>query len=409
MNSQRGDDAHDMTEDLSDPARPKVVFTPKGNHTATVIFFHGLGDSARGWTSGIEQFARHLPHVKFILPTAPTIPVTLNGGMPCTAWFDIALRGTTPQDMLQLFLKKPPMIDSSFQYVMRIIDDEVQAGIPISRLIFGGFSLGGFLAAYMALQLEHTCAGALMLSAMLFGPSHIQVTPEGKKTPFLYLHGESDGKVPLFAANMSKEKLEQMGVSVEFKTFPNLDHAVNEEELRLAIEWMKKQLPAAADVAALKELAASQGNIAQRRLKDNTSVFLRKLTREDLNGSKGVITSYDAASGRYAVQVDSATMALKADNLVQALKVTYKNAVAEIEDANVEDGTYILSGIGAVPADEVQVPNGSMLRAEGLQSAVGSKLNGSYGEVLSFDKESMRYVVSFGTADTKLKPGNLFP
>jgi len=30
-----------------------------------------------------------MPHVKFILPTAPTQPVTLNMGMPMPSWYDI--------------------------------------------------------------------------------------------------------------------------------------------------------------------------------------------------------------------------------------------------------------------------------------------------------------------------------
>ena len=29
-----------------------------GKHTATILFFHGLGDSADGWTSGCKQLVQ---------------------------------------------------------------------------------------------------------------------------------------------------------------------------------------------------------------------------------------------------------------------------------------------------------------------------------------------------------------
>ncbi len=42
--------------------------------TATVIFMHGLGDSAKGWESEIRFFSTFYPHIKWILPTAYVPP-----------------------------------------------------------------------------------------------------------------------------------------------------------------------------------------------------------------------------------------------------------------------------------------------------------------------------------------------
>jgi len=44
-------------------------------HTATVIFMHGLGDSGFGWAPVATQLA--MPHVKFLFPTAPVLPPPL--------------------------------------------------------------------------------------------------------------------------------------------------------------------------------------------------------------------------------------------------------------------------------------------------------------------------------------------
>ncbi|KAJ3125614.1 hypothetical protein HK100_010713, partial [Physocladia obscura] len=61
-------------------ALQSVIVPAAAKHTATVIFLHGLGDSGYGWQPVAEQLAPLFPHVKFILPNAPTIPITVNGG-----------------------------------------------------------------------------------------------------------------------------------------------------------------------------------------------------------------------------------------------------------------------------------------------------------------------------------------
>ena len=60
-----------------------------GTHSATVVLMHGLGDSADGLADLAEMWAKQSPHIKFILPTAEQRRVTLNGGMPMNAWYDI--------------------------------------------------------------------------------------------------------------------------------------------------------------------------------------------------------------------------------------------------------------------------------------------------------------------------------
>ena len=56
-----------------------LVFPAASRHTATVIFAHGLGDTGAGWSDAVEHWQRRqqLDEVKFILPHAPTIPITM--------------------------------------------------------------------------------------------------------------------------------------------------------------------------------------------------------------------------------------------------------------------------------------------------------------------------------------------
>jgi predicted esterase len=66
------------------------ILEPTEKHTATVIFFHGLGDTGKGWSEILDDaFRAKLPYVKFLLPNAPNRPVTCNDGHVMPAWFDL--------------------------------------------------------------------------------------------------------------------------------------------------------------------------------------------------------------------------------------------------------------------------------------------------------------------------------
>lgn len=56
-----------------------IIFPAVSQHTATVIFAHGLGDSGAGWADAVEMWRQkqRLREVKFVLPNAPVIPITL--------------------------------------------------------------------------------------------------------------------------------------------------------------------------------------------------------------------------------------------------------------------------------------------------------------------------------------------
>ena len=65
----------------------KVVLAPSGEHTATILFLHGLGDTGHTWASAIKNIRPS--HVKIICPTANQIPVTINSGQFMNSWFDV--------------------------------------------------------------------------------------------------------------------------------------------------------------------------------------------------------------------------------------------------------------------------------------------------------------------------------
>ena len=80
--------------ELMQQNRPGYVYIPaNGQHTHTLIFLHGLGDSAQGFEDVFDWREEGCPMsfqgLKVVLPTAPKRPVTLNMGYQMNSWFDI--------------------------------------------------------------------------------------------------------------------------------------------------------------------------------------------------------------------------------------------------------------------------------------------------------------------------------
>jgi len=140
-----------------------VVINPTQKHTATVVFLHGLGDTGRGVEDlGQAMRCAALSHVKFIFPTAPERPVTLNGGAIMPAWYDIvglAERAQEDNDGL----------DVSANTITKILDEERRGGIAYDRMVLAGFSQGGAMSLWTGLQLpaEKKVAGIVVMSGYL--------------------------------------------------------------------------------------------------------------------------------------------------------------------------------------------------------------------------------------------------
>ncbi|CAI8832321.1 protein of unknown function [Methylocaldum szegediense] len=66
---------------------PAVEISPSSAPTAAVIWLHGLGADGYDFAPVAEQI-QPLPHIRLILPHAPSMPVTLNGGYVMPAWYD---------------------------------------------------------------------------------------------------------------------------------------------------------------------------------------------------------------------------------------------------------------------------------------------------------------------------------
>ncbi|KAI8393972.1 Phospholipase/carboxylesterase/thioesterase [Radiomyces spectabilis] len=218
-----------------------VVIGAKAKHTATVVWLHGLGDSGAGWSFLAEELSPLFPFVKWILPNAPTKRITLNGGYPMPAWFDIlgldrsSLEHEDQKGMLE-----------SMAAVNRVIREEVDSGIPADRIVLGGFSQGCALSLLSGLTSEYKLAGIVGCSGWLVMADKIKsmVAEANKKTPILMCHGDADTVVQYKFGQESADHLKQMGYNLTFNTYPGMAHSACPKELIDISDFLKQRFAA---------------------------------------------------------------------------------------------------------------------------------------------------------------------
>jgi|ERR1712137_341177 len=211
-----------------------IILKPKENHTASVIFLHGLGDTGFGWSELFSEIAH--PNVRYIFPTAPVAPVSLNAGMEMHSWFDIkGLDTQSPQDETG--------INAAANTIESLVEEEEKLGISSDRIFVGGFSQGGAASLYYGLTRSKNHAGIIALSCWL--PLHHHFPAKfggGKNTRVLQCHGTHDPLVPLTWADLSHALLKQLLPNCTLKKYNGMMHSSCDAEMREVKEFIKNCL-----------------------------------------------------------------------------------------------------------------------------------------------------------------------
>ncbi|KAH9854930.1 Phospholipase/carboxylesterase [Lenzites betulinus] len=230
-----------------------LTIAPRAKHTATIVFIHGLGDTGYGWKSVADMFAAEMPHVKWVLPHAPKIPITANGGMVMPGWFDVFQFGA-----IDAREDEPGML-RTVHAINQLITEEVDAGIPANRIVVGGFSQGAGISLLTGLTTERRLAGLAVLSGFLPLNKKVKsmLNDHAKKLPIFWGHGKLDTMVLFDRATASLEVIKSnLGLNtlvspdkvleggIEFHAYDGLTHSVDDRELEDLKTFLKKVLPA---------------------------------------------------------------------------------------------------------------------------------------------------------------------
>lgn len=207
-----------------------------GRATATLIFLHGLGDTGHGWAPAFPL--QGLEYVQTVLPSADENPVTLNGGFRMPSWFDLkGLEEDAIDDEVGIL--------GSVERLNRIVDEQVQNGIPEHRIVVAGFSQGGAVALTYGLRTERKIAGVVGLSTWLpLRGDYPQNLSNASKDLELFMgHGTADQVVNYRFGQMSAGIIQGMDRRISFHQYPGLTHSAAPAELDDVKEFVARALP----------------------------------------------------------------------------------------------------------------------------------------------------------------------
>ncbi|KAF7155640.1 hypothetical protein CNMCM5623_008182 [Aspergillus felis] len=231
------------------PRAPYIVPALK-KHTATVIMAHGLGDSGAGWMSLAQNWRRRgmFDEVAFIFPNAPMIPITVNFGMTMPGWHDLTKIGRDLDYESAIRHQDEPGVLRSREYFNTLIKEQIDKGIKPSRIVLGGFSQGAALSVFTGITCKEKLGGVFGLSSYLVLSNKIKnYIPEdwpNKKTPFFLAHGLEDEVVLFDFGDLSAKKMKEIGLEdVTFKSYPDLGHSADPEEIEDLARFLQKVVP----------------------------------------------------------------------------------------------------------------------------------------------------------------------
>jgi predicted esterase len=217
-------------------------------HTATVIVAHGLGDSGAGWLFLAENWRRRskFEEVQFVFPNAANIPITLNMGMRMPGWYDIKSLSTLSDRE-----EDEQGIIKSRDYFHSLVDQEIEKGIPANRIVIGGFSQGGAISLLSGVTYKEQLGGIFGLSCYLLLQKKIKdmipTSNPNQNTPIFMGHGDADQVVAHKWGKMSADELMKHGFKVDFRTYKNLVHSADDDEIDHLESYLNQQIPPLGD------------------------------------------------------------------------------------------------------------------------------------------------------------------
>ncbi|PKL99112.1 MAG: carboxylesterase [Gammaproteobacteria bacterium HGW-Gammaproteobacteria-9] len=213
-----------------------LILEPTRAADACVIWLHGLGADRYDFQPVADALQQRLQSTRFVLPQAPTRPVTINGGWSMPSWYDIL--AMSPARAINR-----EQLEASAQQLITLIEAQRDSGIDPARIFLAGFSQGGAVVLHTAfLRWRGPLGGVIALStyAPTFGESPT-FAPEALRYPALCLHGSRDDVVPPAMGRAAYQCLHDAGVKVTWRDYP-MGHEVLGEEIQDIGDWLSRHL-----------------------------------------------------------------------------------------------------------------------------------------------------------------------
>jgi len=214
-----------------------IELDPGVEPRATVLILHGLGADGTDFLPVADELKLGaVGPVRFVFPRAPVRRVSINGGAPMRAWYDI-------RDADLARREDEAGLRESMALVQRLVEREVARGVPARRIVLAGFSQGCAITLGAGLRHPERLAGLAGLSGYLplADTTAAERHAANHDTPVFLAHGRTDGVVPLARGAAGRDLLQGLGQPVEWHDYP-MEHSVCMEEVQALNRWLLKVL-----------------------------------------------------------------------------------------------------------------------------------------------------------------------
>lgn len=213
--------------------------------TASLIVLHGLGADGsdfvpvcRAMGLGKAPGLGEDGGVRFVLPSAPVMPVSLNGGYEMPAWYDIlpvphSDAPAAPRREDEATLRRAQ------GWIDGLIQREIDRGIASERIVLMGFSQGCAMTLMTGLRSPHRLGGLVALSGYLplLDTTAAERHEANLHTPIFMAHGDHDDVVMPARGAAARDHLRSLGHTVDWHTYP-MDHSLCMEEVEDIRGWL---------------------------------------------------------------------------------------------------------------------------------------------------------------------------
>jgi len=216
---------------------PAIEHETAASPRYSVIWLHGLGADGHDFAPIVpELVAVDWPALRFVFPHAPVRPVTVNGGMPMRAWYDIVGFDLLAQ-------QDEAGIRASIAATEALIARENARGVPDERIFLAGFSQGGAIALAAGLRHASRLAGIVALSTYLPIADTLAAERSAANADvgIFQAHGSFDPVVIPPRGSASRDLLQGLGYRVDWHSYP-MAHAVCAEEIADLRRWLGARL-----------------------------------------------------------------------------------------------------------------------------------------------------------------------
>ncbi len=215
-----------MAESIKGLHQGRPVFAagePLDRARAVMIMVHGRGATAQDILTVADELAQ--PGFAYLAPQAAG-----------NTWY--------PNSFLAPISSNEPGLSSGLAAIADVLMQVSEAGTLPERTMLLGFSQGACLTLEFVARHARRYGGVAGLSGGLIGPDGTPRDYVGALagTPVLLGCSDVDPHIPKGRVQHTAEVLQQLGSDVTMRLYPNMGHAINQDEMDFVRGMMKKLL-----------------------------------------------------------------------------------------------------------------------------------------------------------------------